>query len=185
LLRRDGLHTIEAMAIAPYDAFRRWEGREDTDVDDGYAALKEGLTEGMFDAIEQFVPGLRDHVVFQTLGTPLTNHRFVASTKGGIYGTEKTLGNLGPFGFPVRTEIEGLFECGASTLSPGVLGVTSSGLAAAREVLDCRFEDLLDEPGQNLRVYPSEDPDSWPEDLRRRPNRLPEESVDSALAHPA
>jgi phytoene dehydrogenase-like protein len=165
-LRSDGLHTVEAMSLASYDAFRRWEGRHPDETGDGYADLKTAMTVRMFDAIETFVPGFRDRVVFHTLGTPLTNQRYVASTRGGIYGTEKTIANLGPFSYPVRSEIEGLFECGASTLSPGVLGVTTSGLAAAQAVLGCRAEDLLDARGQTLRVYPSESPELWPEALR-------------------
>lgn len=164
-LRRDGLHTVEAMSLASYEAFRGWEGRGPED-DDGYRERKEALSERILDAVECFVPGLRKRVVFRALGTPLTNHRYVASTRGGIYGTEKTVRNLGPFSYPVRTEIEGLFECGASTLSPGVMGVTGSGLAAAQAILGCSFAELLTERGQQLRVYPSEHPESWPDDLR-------------------
>ncbi len=164
-LRRDRIHTVEVMSLASYEAFRRWEGRSPGD-DDGYHELKDAVTERILDAIECFVPGFRDRIVFKALGTPLTNHRFVASTHGGIYGTEKTLRNLGPFSYPVSTEIAGLFECGASTLSPGVMGVTGSGLAAARAVLGCSFDELLTARGQELRIYPCEHPESWPAEVR-------------------
>lgn len=158
-LRQDGLHTIEALALASYDAF----------TGPGYAALKEHLAEKMLDVVEEIAPGIRDHVVFRALGTPLTNERFVGVTRGGIYGTEKTLRNLGPLGFPVRTEIGGLYECGASTLSPGVLGVTTSGLFAAGAVLGCPADELLDPRGQALRVHASEAPPPGP--AREAPRR--------------
>lgn len=165
-LRRDGIHTVEAIAIAGPGPFARWR-----DVPRGlrgadYAALKAALAERILDAVETFVPGLRDRVVFKALSTPLTNMHYLHATEGGIYGTEKTIGNLGPFSFPVKTHLDGLFQCGASTIAPGVNGVTNSGLDAAAAALDCPREELLTAKGQSLRIYPSEDPASWPVDLR-------------------
>jgi hypothetical protein len=109
--------------------------------------------------------------VFHSLGTPLTNMHFLHASEGGIYGTEKTLRNLGPFGFPVRTHIAGLFQCGASTIAAGINGVTKSGLAAAAAALACEPEELLTATGQQLRIFPAEDPSAWPEALR--PRRTP------------
>ncbi|MFM7142525.1 MAG: phytoene desaturase family protein, partial [Alphaproteobacteria bacterium] len=165
-MRRDGIHTVEAIAIAGPKPFARWRdvprGQRGAD----YAALKDALAERILDAVETFVPGLRERVVFKALSTPLTNMHFLNATDGGIYGTEKTIGNLGPFSFPVKTHLDGLFQCGASTIAPGINGVTNSGLDAAAAALDCPREKLLTATGQTLRIYPSEDPASWPADLR-------------------
>jgi hypothetical protein len=43
-------------------------------------------------------------------------------------------GIVGPLAFSPRTEFEGLYLCGASTLSHGVAGVTQSGIDAAKAV---------------------------------------------------
>lgn len=161
-LRRDGLHTIEALALASPDAFARWRDTDPAHRPEDYAAMKEFLAEKILDEIETFVPGLRERVVFRTLGTPLTNIHYLHATRGAIYGTENTLRNLGPFSFPVRTVIPGLFQCGASTLSPGIHGVTTSGLAAACAVLDCGEEELLTARSGPLQVYAAEDPSTWP-----------------------
>ena len=169
-MRSDGRHTVEAIAIASIDAFAKWKDMAPGTRGPEYAAFKEVLSEKILDAAECIVPGLRDGVVFRALGTPLTNVHYLNVTGGGIYGTEKTIGNLGAFGFPVRTPIEGLFECGASTIAPGIHGVTRSGLAAAAAVLGCEQADLLTATGQTLRIYPSEDPSSWPSALRPRHN---------------
>jgi hypothetical protein len=83
-----------------------------------------------------------------------------------MYGIEKSVRNLGPFSFPVRTHLDGLFQCGASTLAAGIHGVTTSGLAAAASALDCEDDDLLTATGQALRVYPADDPAAWPETLQ-------------------
>jgi all-trans-retinol 13,14-reductase len=117
------------------------------------------------------VPGISKHVVFWSLGTPLTNEHFVNATKGNLYGIAKTRGQVGPGAFPVQTEIDGLLMCGASTLSHGVSGATASGLAAAKKILNCRTSDLLTMSGPELRIFPSEHPNEWPEDLQKRIGR--------------
>lgn len=166
-LRSDGLHTVEALALAPFDAFAPWQHAAPGKRPPEYARLKAALAERILDAVDRIVPGLRERTVFRALGTPLTNQRFLHATRGGIYGTEKTLGNLGPFGFSVDTHIRGLFQCGASTLAPGINGVTHSGLAAAAAALGCASDELLTARHQSLRIYPAEDPSAWPEEIRR------------------
>ncbi len=167
-LRSDGLHTVEALALASIDAFARWQGTAAGQRPPEYTRLKAELTERILDAVECFVPGLRERTVFRALATPLSNLHYLHATRGGIYGTEKTLGNLGPFSFSVDTHIRGLFQCGASTIAPGINGVTNSGLAAAAAALGCERDELLTATGQALRIYPAEDPSAWPEDLRPR-----------------
>jgi all-trans-retinol 13,14-reductase len=165
-LRSDGLHTVEAMALATPRAFEKWRGTRWQERPDDYQRLKEHLSERMLEEIDRFVPGFSERVVFRTLGTPLTNMHFLHASEGGIYGTEKTLRNLGPFSLPVRTHIPGLFQCGSSTIAPGINGVSKSGLAAAAAALACEPEELLSATGQELRIYPAEAPETWPADLR-------------------
>ena len=159
-LRSDGVHTVEAITAASMDAFAAWRDSPPGHRPAEYHRLKEALTERLLDAVECFVPGLRDRTVLRALGTPLTNAHFLHATRGGIYGTEKTLGNLGPFSFDVTTHIEGLYQCGASTIAPAITGVTNSGLNAAAAALGCDRDDLLTATGQSLRIYPSDDPDA-------------------------
>jgi phytoene dehydrogenase-like protein len=165
-LRADRLHTVEAMALASAHAFAKWSGSPAGGRPPDYHALKERLADLVLAAIERFVPGFRERVVFRAVGTPLTNQSFLNATEGGIYGTEKTLRNLGPFSFPVRAPLPGLFQCGASTLAPGINGVTRSGLMAAAAALECEEEELLTARGQELRIYPAEQPTTWPEELQ-------------------
>lgn len=161
-LRRDGLHTVEAMAIATPRAFEKWRGTRPGERPDDYMKLKEHLSLQILAEIDRFVPGFSEHVVFRQLGTPLTNMHFLHASEGAIYGTEMTLRNLGPFSFPTRSPIRGLFQCGASTLAPGINGVSKSGLAAAAAALDCEPDELLTATGQQLKIHPAEDPTAWP-----------------------
>jgi phytoene dehydrogenase-like protein len=168
-LRSDGLHTVEAMALATPRSFARWRDMPRGQRGDDYARLKQRLADQMIAAIESFVPGFGEHVVFRSVATPLTNMHFLRASEGGIYGTEKTLRNVGPFAFPLKTHIGGLFQCGASTLAAGINGVSKGGLHVAAAALGCRPDELLGARGQTLRILPSDDPASWPDALRPKP----------------
>lgn len=48
----------------------------------------------------------------------------------------------------MKTEIAGLYHCGASTVAHGVMGVLMSGISAAKEILGCRARDILSHEDQ-------------------------------------
>ena len=145
---------MEAFAFVGYDAYKRWAKTSYGDRPEDYKRHKGSLTRMMLRAAGRIVPGLEERVVFAEIGTPLTNEHYVAATEGNLYGTSKTRSQVGPFGWQVKTEIGGLYLCGASTLGHGVLGATLSGMAVARSVLRCRSRDLLRSTGQSIRSSP-------------------------------
>ena len=163
-----GHHTCEAFTFVGYDAFAKWADSRPGQRPAEYEAMKEDLAWKMFKGLEKRVPGISKHVVFWNLATPLTNQFYINTTRGNLYGIDKTPLQVGPGSFPVRSEIEGLYLCGASTLSHGVSGVTASGMAAAKSILQCSGSDLLTQNGPPLEIYPSEDISQWPEHLQRR-----------------
>ncbi len=154
----NGVHTIEAVRLLTYEAFGEYAGCAFGNRPPGYRSLKDRLSAAIMNSLERVIPGISGHVIFSELGTPLTNDHFVASTRGACYGTEKTLGQIGPFSFKQFSEIEGLCLCGASTLGHGVAGATTSGLFLASAILGCRPSELLNAAGQELRIYPASQP---------------------------
>ena len=122
----------------------------------------------MLRSAEDIIPGLSERVVFQELGTPVTNVQYCESTRGSIYGTEKTLGQMGPLGFMPKTRINDLWLCGASTLSHGIAGATTSGLIAATQAMGVPMRELLQRQGPTLRTVPCDRPDEWPSNVGRR-----------------
>ncbi len=166
-----GHHTCEAFTFVGYDAFAQWSGEKTGTRSAGYEAMKEELSWKMFQGLEKRVPGISKHVVFWSLGTPLTNERYINASRGNLYGTEKSRWQSGPLGFPIDTAFNGLYMVGASTLGHGVSGATSTGLVAARKILGCRTAELLNQNGPDLRIYPSEDISKWPEPLQKRIER--------------
>lgn len=160
-------HTMESFVFVGWDAFKRWTHTKFGERPQDYADMKEAMTEKMLRGVDRIVPGLSKRVTFKELGTPLTNEHYCMSTRGNLYGTAKTRSQVGPFGWPIRTEIDGLVMCGASTVSHGVLGASMSGLFAAASVLRCKSTELLTGKGQ-LRTLLADDTSAWPADLRAR-----------------
>ena len=174
-----GHHTCEAFVFVGYEPFAKWASEKTGAHSAGYESLKEDLAWRMFQAIEKRVPGISQHIVFWNLGTPLTNAHYINATRGNLYGIEKSRTQVGPGAFPIQTEFDGLWMCGASTVSHGVAGVTVSGIAVARGILNCRTSDLLKQNGPALPIYPSEDVTQWPEHLQQRIARGTPEADDN------
>jgi phytoene desaturase len=156
-------HNMEVVTFIDYNSFNEFNGGDEHH-GDAYSKFKGHLIEKFMKSIERVIPGVRDHIVQLELGTPKTNEFYINSTKGNVYGTEKTLSQIGPFSFQNKSEIANLFLCGASTLSHGVGGATYSGIAAAARILKCMPQDLLiPDENQNLRIYEAEDSTTWPD----------------------
>jgi len=156
-------HNFEVVTYVNYDKMKAFNGLEDYHNED-YKAFKLKVINKLMNNIEKIIPGAKQSVVQVELGTPKTNEFYVNSTRGNVYGTEKTLNQVGPFSYKNKAEIENLYLCGASTLSHGVGGATHSGVAAAATILNCKPADLMIEDGnQILRIYDAENPKTWPD----------------------
>ena len=156
-------HNFEVVTYIDYDNLKNLKNDGDYH-DAAYLDFKQKVTAKFLNTIESIIPGAKSHVVQAELGTPKTNEFYINSTKGNVYGTEKTLNQVGPFSYKNKSEIENLYLCGASTLSHGVGGATHSGVAAAAAVLNCTSDDfMIENPDQKLRIFDVEDNSNWPQ----------------------
>jgi phytoene dehydrogenase-like protein len=156
-------HNFEIVTFLDYSAFEEFEKGNDYHTKE-YEAFKKKLLHKMLNTVERLIPDARKHIIQAELGTPMTNNYYINSTRGSVYGTEKSLKGVGPFAFKAKTEIENLFLVGASTLSHGVGGATNSGVEAVAKILGCKAQDLLSEnKDQKLRIYDAENSKSWPD----------------------
>jgi phytoene dehydrogenase-like protein len=154
--RRGGHHTIEGFAFVAYDLFEEWASSRPDARPERYQALKQMLLERMIEMAGRVVPGLERNLLLAEIGTPLTNVHFCAATRGSLYGTEKRLSQIGPFGQRFKTSIKDLWMCGASTLSHGVIWAHHSGLATAAAILGCTVADLCRHRGHPINILPAE-----------------------------
>lgn len=155
-------HNFECVTYANYENLKSFNNQEDYH-SGAYKIYKEKIISKFMNNIEKIIPGAKKHIVQVELGTPKTNEFYINSTKGNIYGTEKTLKQVGPFAYKNKSEIKNLFLCGASTMSHGVGGATHSGVATAASILGCTSDELMiKDPEQQLRIYDAEDEKNWP-----------------------
>ena len=119
--------------------------------------------------LEKVIPSISDHIVQKELGTPITNKHYINSTRGGVYGTEKSLKHIGPFAYKSKSEIENLYMCGASIVSHGVTGASYSGVQTAASILGCHQNDLIKPSNeQHLRVFEAEDDSNYPDWISKK-----------------
>lgn len=167
-------HTIEAITYIGYEAFREFSKLDDYH-SEAYLSYKERICQKLLNSLERIVPGISQHIIQMELGTPMTNEFYIQSTRGSVYGTEKSFWQTGPFAYRNKSEIANLYLCGASILAHGVAGASYSGVQTAATILNCRMDDLLQpEPNQNIRIYEAEDPSEWPEWMRLKMERRKE-----------
>ncbi|MDJ0864752.1 MAG: NAD(P)/FAD-dependent oxidoreductase [Myxococcota bacterium] len=167
-------HTnLQVMTVVPHD-YGLWnvergphEG-ERYHRDPEYRRRKAALTERVLAAAERVVPDLRAHAEWSEAATPITQERFTHSTGGTSYGIEYATDQMGPLRIGPRTELAGLFLCGASTPSGhGISNVMWSGVRAASEVLESDVGSRLlagERIGDSDRLPPLRaDWDAWRE----------------------
>jgi phytoene dehydrogenase-like protein len=147
-LAPSGHTNLQIMTLAPreFDVWNVHEsptelGRNRYHRDPEYRRRKREIADRLVANAERVLPGIRDHIDWQEAATPVTQERFTRSTGGTSYGIEFSIQQAGPLRMGPRTDVPGLFLCGASTpTGPGIAGVMRSGLIAAGEVLE---SDLL------------------------------------------
>ncbi|MEO8516944.1 MAG: NAD(P)/FAD-dependent oxidoreductase [Flavobacterium sp.] len=161
-------HNFEVVTYVDYDSFKEFDQTDDYHCEK-YLAFKERIIEKFLNSIEKIIPTAKQNIVQAELGTPKTNQFYVNTTRGNVYGTEKTLRHVGPFAYKSKTEIENLFLCGASTLSHGVTGATFSGLETASKILNCKSDDLLiADENQKITIFDAEDVSTWSEFIHKK-----------------
>ncbi|MEX0799706.1 MAG: NAD(P)/FAD-dependent oxidoreductase [Dehalococcoidia bacterium] len=136
-----GCTSLEIMTLVPAD-YRLWDIESGPTEGEkyhrkpGYQSAKQTLTEAMIEGAERVIPGLREHIVWQEAATPITQEHFTFSTGGTSYGIELATDQFGPNRPMPKTEIEGLFLVGASTVfAHGIAGTMRGGVGCAGAIL--------------------------------------------------
>ena len=115
-----GDHVVHAYTLEPYNNWRR---------DDGYEERKKERSQPLFCALERVIPDIRDRIVLELIGTPLT-HSYYLRRYQGTYGPAIAAGK-GTFPGS-HTPIPGLYRVGDSTMPGiGVPAVAASGILCA------------------------------------------------------
>ena len=115
-----GHHVVHAYTLEPFAGWNK---------DKTYQQRKQQRSQTLYRALEKVIPDLRQRIVVESIGTPLTHARFLRRYQG-TYGPAITAGEgLFP---SCHTPINGLYRVGDSTLPGiGVPAVAASGIICA------------------------------------------------------
>jgi len=124
-----GHHVLHAYTPAT----EPWEDWADLEPgSEAYLKKKKDACDFLYSAVEKQIPDIRDRVVLEMVGTPLTHRRFLRKPAGS-YGPRVSAPELLP---GHRTPLEGLHMCGDSTFPGiGVPAVVMSGHICANNIL--------------------------------------------------
>lgn len=133
-----GCSTLESMTMVPgsRDFWTKATDQTKYSRDSFYLDLKQQITEIMVQRVEEVLPGIKQHIVWQEAATPLSHERYTLSTQATAYGLECNVWQYGPFRPKSKTIIHGLYLAGTSTTwGPSIEGAFLSGMHAASAVL--------------------------------------------------
>jgi phytoene dehydrogenase-like protein len=136
-----GHSALELMTIVPphHEFWRVGEGPaagERYSRNPDYRAVKERIADELIERADALIPGLKQHIVWRETSTPITQQRYTLSTAGSCYGIELATDQFGPRRPGARTEIDGLFLTGASTVwAHGIFGAMNGGVGTAGAIL--------------------------------------------------
>jgi carotene isomerase len=127
-----GHHVVHAYTLEPYDG---WQRNAD------YDTRKRERAESLYRALERVIPDVRDRLVLELIGTPLTHARYLRRHRG-TYGPAIAAGQgLFP---STHTPIRNLYRVGDSTLPGiGVPAVAASGILCANTLVAPAATDAL------------------------------------------
>jgi all-trans-retinol 13,14-reductase len=107
---------IEFLTVADYEYFKTLQGVSRK----AYSQKKEEILDSILDVVEaQYVPNLRQHLVFKIAGSPTTNERFCWCPHGNSYGSSLTPRNMGLGRLNYNTSLQNFYFCNASSGYPG------------------------------------------------------------------
>ncbi|MBD2355289.1 FAD-dependent oxidoreductase [Tolypothrix sp. FACHB-123] len=117
-------HVVHAYTLEPYSG---WERNQD------YEAKKQEKAQTLYRALEKVIPDIRQRVVVELIGTPLTHAHYLRRYQGS-YGPA-IAADKGMFP-STHTPIQGLYRVGDSTIPGiGVPAVAASGILCANTLV--------------------------------------------------
>lgn len=129
-----GKPTAEVVAMVDATAFAPWLALPDEQRPEEYQAFKAWVEERLLAQFLRHFPALKPMLRYHEISTPVTQHRYVRSPEGAMYGIEMTAERLTSPALHVRTPLPGLLLAGQDVTSPGVPGAFMAGLMAAATI---------------------------------------------------
>ncbi len=170
-----GYTNFQLMTLAPR-GYRFW-GVDDGPTQGGkyrmnpeYRERKQEVTDKLIEGGEKLLGPFRDHIVHIEMATPLSQERYTRSSEGTSYGLRFEPDQAGDNRPAYKTEIEGLWLVGASTVSGhGIGGAMIGGVLCATEITErpLLIETVLGSQLVDPALVPPDPPDFDPMEVSR------------------
>jgi all-trans-retinol 13,14-reductase len=137
--RFPGISNCILISDGLYEWFEKWADKPVRNRGEDYLEFKDQLTRHLMDILCEFVPQVKGRIEYYQLGTPLSEETFLASWRGGSYGTKCVTDMFAPINrnwtTTPYTEIPGLYLAGSDAFLPSVTGAMYGGCLCAAAVL--------------------------------------------------
>lgn len=133
--KHPGRATIEAVALAPYEWFTRFEGTKWKRRGEDYDSFKTGMQCRMQQELERAVPAIAGKIDHAELSTPLTTRHFMNYEHGEAYGLAATPQRFLTRSLKPRTTVRNLYLTGQDVSTLGVTGAMMGGAVAASAII--------------------------------------------------
>ena len=127
--------TIEAISLAPYTWFEKWQDRPWKKRGEDYEYFKQALASRLLQAVEKHVPAVRGRIDYYELSTPLSTRELANYSLGELYGLDHSPARFQQRWLQPRTPIDDLYLTGQDVITAGVTGGLMAGLLTASVVL--------------------------------------------------
>ena len=135
--------TMEAITLSRWSWYNKWENLEWKKRGELYENEKDKLTERILGVVFKHVDGIKDHIDYKELSTPLTVRDLANYPKGEMYGIDHSPKRFRQKWLRPRSDVEGLFYTGQDITTVGVSSALFSGLITASAVLKTNLSKML------------------------------------------
>ena len=140
-------NSLVLQTFTSYNWMDKWgTGGDDLKRPQTYKDLKNKVAGQMLETACRYIPGLKDRIVYQTLGSPLSTIRFTLNPQGASCGWSLALGQsyLQDRWLSLTTPIDRLYSIGHTTFWPGGVPMAAlSGVIVAQMIKHERKLDLM------------------------------------------
>ena len=138
-----GYATIEAITLARWDWYTKWQDLPWKKRGEEYENEKEILSQRILDVVYTHVPQAKDALAYVELSTPLTVNSLANYQRGEMYGISHTSERFHQKWLRPRTKIKNLYLTGQDVTTVGVTSALFSGLLTASAVLRKNLSSML------------------------------------------
>jgi all-trans-retinol 13,14-reductase len=133
--KHPGHSTMEAITVANWNDFSKWEDKAWKNRGNEYEKFKENISQQLLQSVYKHVPQAKEALDYYELSTPLTVNSLANYPQGEMYGLEHTPERFRQRWLRPQTDIKNLYLTGQDMLTVGVTSAMLSGVVTVSAIL--------------------------------------------------